>query len=579
MRRTIFLLPLVFFICSTADAQRVAIDGRFADWDSLAVLASDPVGDGGSAGVDFTRLQADNDSEWLYLSFDTGSEMLIQDENSMQLAIDADANPATGSSVQGIGAELLWNFGNRSGTVRLGSSTIPIKHADIRLVPAPSMTSRRFEIALRRATVLGGRPLFTSDSIRIALADPGGDLLPDASGGATYHFHSKGDQAGGERLIRDPEAGSMRLLTWNTLFNGLLESRRQPAYTRMLRAMKPDIMCFQECFDISAADVLSFIQSILEPPAGRSWRALKRDQGDILVTHLDVDGIWQLQSEYREPAYLLRTPADEPLLLFNCHFRCCTANGHRQKEADGVIRFLRDAKKAGGSVTLSEGTPIVLVGDLNLVGDYQQYLTLINGDIVNNAFFGVDAPPDWDGGPWTELQPRHPSSHFSFTWDDDGSSFAPGKLDFILYTASVLDVTQNMLVDPRQISPGQRIRLGINESDAVTASDHLPRFADIRWKNSSAVEDAIPAAWNIGSVYPQPARRQLSVNVSAERRVALQFSLHDILGRNIALTEADTQLDAGTYPHRFALQELRPGMYFLRITDGTRSEHRPVIIE
>jgi endonuclease/exonuclease/phosphatase family metal-dependent hydrolase len=347
----------------------------------------------------------------------------------------------------------------------------------------------------------------------------------------------------------------------------------------MLRALQPDIMCFQECFDISAADVLTFIQSILQPPAGRSWRALKRDQGDVIVTHLDIEDSWQLQSEYRESAYLLRTPAGQPLLLLNCHFRCCTANDHRQKEADGVIRFLRDAKSPGGTVTVSEGTPIVLVGDLNLVGDYRQYETLITGDILNNAGFGADEAPDWDGGSWTDLEPRHPSSLFNFTWDDSGSNYAPGKLDYMLYTASVLEVTQDMVVDPREISAGQRLRLGIEQGDASAASDHLPRIADLRWKNSSAVEAVAPAAWRIGAIYPQPARRQLKVDVNANRPLELRFFLHDILGRRIALSDAGNSRGIGTFPYEIALPELQPGMYFLGITDGIRSENRPIVVE
>ncbi|MFZ1728659.1 MAG: endonuclease/exonuclease/phosphatase family protein [Bacteroidota bacterium] len=576
--RIVFFLIVLYGLSASAMAQRVAIDGRFADWDSLAVLASDPIGDAGIGGVDFTRLQADNDGEWLYLSFDTGSDLLIQDGNSISLAIDTDANSATGTKTQGIGAELIWDFGDRQGGVIIGNIT-QVWQNDIRIITAPSMTSKRFEIALRRGTIINGNRLFPSDSLRLALSVNPGDRIPDANGGALYHFRNTGSDPGSERLIRDAEAGTLRLLSWNTLFNGLLESARQPAYTRMLRALKPDIMCFQECFDISAGDVLTFIQSILQPPSGRSWRALKRDQGDILVTHLDIDDSWQLQSEYRESAYQLRTPAGDPLLLLNCHFRCCTADDHRQKEADGVIRFIRDAKTAGGSVTVPEGTPIVLVGDLNLVGDHRQYETLVTGDIVNNAGFGADEAPDWDGGPWTELEPRHPSSLFTYTWDDAGSNFAPGKLDYMLYTASVLDVTQDMVVDPREISAGQRLRLGIEQSDASTASDHLPRIADLRWKNPSTVNAVAPAGWHFGSVYPQPAQRQLSISVNSERPVTLQLSLHDILGRSIALP-AITAAHSGTgTQHNIALPELHPGVYFLRITDGLRSESRPVIVE
>ncbi len=576
--RIALLLLLLAGISAPCFAQRVAIDGLFADWDSLSVLAADPSGDAGSSGVDFTSLQVDDDVEWLYLAFDTGVDLLLQDGNSITLAIDTDADPATGTKIRGIGAEIFWQFGDREGGVQLGGIT-QVRQNDIRIITAPSMTSSRFEMALRRGTVVDGQPLFPSDSIRLALSDAAGDVLPNTTGGVAYAFRSAGVMPVVERLIRTPDAGSLRLLTWNTLFNGLLQAPRQPAYTRILRALRPDIMCFQECFDVSAAEVLAFIQTVIDPPSGRSWHALKRDAGDILVTHLEVEDSWLLQSEYRESAYLLRTEADERLLLLNCHFRCCAADNHRQREADGVIRFLRDAKTPGGTVTVPEGTPFVLVGDLNLVGDYRQYETLVTGDIVNNAAFGADEAPDWDGGSWAELEARHPSSLFNFTWDDGESSYSPGKLDYILYTASAVDITQDMVVDPREISPGQRLRLGIEINDAAIASDHLPRFADLRWKKADAVEAVAPGAWHIGAVYPQPAHRTVSVEVRADRPLALQYFLHDVLGRRIALSNRGEDTGGNAAPRSLTLPDLHPGVYFLLITDGIRKEYRPIVVE
>ncbi len=576
--RTVILILVFIGMYASCAAQRVAIDGGFADWDSLAVLATDPAGDAGSSGVDFTALQVDDDAEWLYVSFDTGVPLLLQGTNDIQLALDTDANPATGTPMSGIGAELFWNFEDKYGGVVLGSIS-QVWQSDVRLIIAPSMTSTRFELALRRGTVIDGKPLFPSDSIRIHLSDGIGDRLPDAGGGVLYTFRSSGVMPVVERLIRTPEPGAIRLLTWNTLFNGLLDAPRQPAYTRILQALRPDIMCFQECFDVSETEVLAFIQTVFDPPAGRSWHALKGDAGNVLVTHLDVEDSWLLQSAYRESAYLLRTPADEQLLLLNCHFRCCSADDHRQKEADGVIRFLRDAKTPGGTVTVDEGTPIVLVGDLNLVGDYQQYTTLIHGDIVDNTVFGADEAPDWNGAPWTELEPRHPTSLFTFTWDDSESGYCPGKLDYMLYTASVMDITQDMVVDPREMSAGQRMGHGIELTDASTASDHLPRFADLRWKNINTVESTAPATWQVSSVYPQPAQGHITVDIAGGRPVALQFQLHDVLGRRIALPAVEARASSAEGSQRIALPELHPGMYFLQITDGTRIESRPLVIE
>ena len=569
-----FLLVLVLIAgCGRLPAQDVAIDGRFADWDAMPALAGDPAHDGGPSGIDFTRVQVHDDALWLYLSFDTGIATLLQDNNGIRLAIDTDDDASTGRAMHGIGAELVWDFAQRQGTVYPGNS-VNVRHDDIRLIPAPSMTSSRFELAIRRGTVIGTRPLFPVDRIRVALSDSGGDRFPDGDGGVEYEFRFTGVQPVVEQLLRPVENGAIRLLSWNTLFNGPVDPARQPAYTRLLRAIRPDVLCLQECFDMSASDALDVVRSAIDAPVGHEWRAIKRDAGNILVTHLDVEHSWQVQAEYRASAFQLRTPDGENLLLINAHFRCCDADDHRQREADGLIRFLRDAKTSGGVVTVPEGTPIVLVGDLNLVGDHRQYETLVTGDIVNNVTYGPDAAPDWDGGAWTELPPRHPSSRFTYTWDDVESSYAPATLDYLFYTASVLTVTHDLVVDPRQISPGQRLRLGINEHDATLASDHLPRFADIRWKRTSATEAAAPASWDIGDIYPNPAMRMLSLPVTGAPSGPPHLRLSDLLGRTVDLPAASFSGDLLRQP----LPALAPGLYLLAITDGLRRILRPVLI-
>ena len=61
------------------------------------------------------------------------------------------------------------------------------------------------------------------------------------------------------------------------------------------------------------------------------------------------------------------------------------------------MAFIEAAKEPGGVLTLPAETPLVIVGDFNLVGDPQQLETLITGAIINDRLFGKGAAPDWDG--------------------------------------------------------------------------------------------------------------------------------------------------------------------------------------
>ena len=108
-----------------------------------------------------------------------------------------------------------------------------------------------------------------------------------------------------------------------------------------------------------------------------------------------------------------------------------------------ITRWIRDLRTRGGRIDLKPGTPIVVLGDLNVyMSDPAGHLkTLITGDINSEADFGSDYPPDWDGSELSDAKPKHNGTVDEFyTWRDDSLPYAPGALDRILYTDSVLAV-------------------------------------------------------------------------------------------------------------------------------------------
>ena len=122
LKRTVlssFIFSLVF------SGHPISIDGLFNDWDDVPVSVIDTEGDG--ANADFSVLKVTYDAEFLFIYFNMyDGEFLLQDWNSYHLFIDADNDISTGLEIHGIGAELDWTFGERSGIQYLNNEQLDI---------------------------------------------------------------------------------------------------------------------------------------------------------------------------------------------------------------------------------------------------------------------------------------------------------------------------------------------------------------------------------------------------------------------------------------------------------------------
>ena len=79
------------------------------------------------------------------------------------------------------------------------------------------------------------------------------------------------------------------------------------------------------------------------------------------------------------------------LSIVSAHPPCCNNEEGRQRELDGIAAWQLDLISPGG-LDLPRGTPIVVAGDMNLVGGSRQLATLLAGAIVDEATFGPSRP-------------------------------------------------------------------------------------------------------------------------------------------------------------------------------------------
>jgi endonuclease/exonuclease/phosphatase family metal-dependent hydrolase len=484
MNTCILCLVAVLMSATASRAQwlRTIHDGFTDEWTGWPVLAVDPAGD---HAVDLQLLQAARDETSLTFRLRLGTEFLLQESNTLRMLLDTDCNPATGTSVEGLGAELVWTFGSRSGTYRQGATTITVRHQHLGLRTLPTHSSTDYEITLDLAALPDGtHPLFPLDSLRAVFQVPSGDRLP-AAGHATVQIGSGSLPALPNTPLPRTGDGTLRVAAWNVLFGSLFDTGLTASYDRLLTALAPDIIAFEEVWDQSAAQTVTRLNQLV-PELG-PWTAVKRDVGNIIAARFPIRTSWLVQSGYRESAALIDASAvlGDSLLFVACHLRASGANAERQQEADGLIKFLHDARNPGGAITLRAGTPIVLAGDFNLVGDRQQLTTLLTGDIVDNATYGPDSPPDWDGSDLADLVPRFANRPEVATWWNNSSTYLPGRLDFILTTDSVLEAVRSGVVATPFLGDSLLAAWNLEAGDSWSASDHFIVWADLRLPQSS----------------------------------------------------------------------------------------------
>jgi len=247
---------------ATATQFAVTVDGVFTDWADVAVAYTDASGDG--SGADFGRLWIADDDRFLFLRLEVGAELDLSENNSLRIYLDTDNNAGTGMPVAGIGAELEWRFGDRQGFFVAGGSTT-VFHEDIRFRAGPTVTATEFEMAFGRDMLPDGQnALFPGPVVRIVVRDPaGGDQLPGSGDLVTYTMDVGSLPAEPPIALARQQPADLRLATFNVLTDSPWDGGEAPRFGRLVAAADPDIICFQEIYDHSAAQTAALVGSWL----------------------------------------------------------------------------------------------------------------------------------------------------------------------------------------------------------------------------------------------------------------------------------------------------------------------------
>lgn len=571
MVRDLLIFALMLLTAASpllAESARILVDGLFSDWEYLDPVYTDPGGDQTSGDIDFGRLWIANDENWLHVCLEVGGEINLQGDNRITIFLDTDNDAATGQQWHGIGAELGWTFGNRIGFFVAETFSFDIRHDRIGLVSAPTFTGTRFEFAFEiDATPVGPYPLFQGDTIGVVIADSeGGDVIPDVGESVVYAFDDTPLVPVVPVSLRKRDESQVRFLTYNVLFDGIFDPDKRRSFDRILNAIGPDIIGFQEIYNHSAEETRDLVAGML--PWKGEWYGSKAGPDIITVSNYPITGTYPIGAN---GAFLidLGDEYNSEVLFVVAHPPCCDNDEGRQVEVDAMMAFVRDAKSGAGALDLPAGTPIVILGDMNFVGDRRQLNTVLTGEIVNTGTYGAWFRPDWDETDLADVRPLHTNSPLTMTWRDEASSYWPGRLDFVVYTDAVLDIGNNFVLSTGEMHEDTLAAYGLLESDTAVASDHLPVVSDFTIEPAGHIPP--PETY----VSPNPARHGTTAIVFGERFVGTskQVAYYDVMGKRVRQESAGPGDINLLWDGRNADgHTVAPGIYFAVIENASVQE-------
>jgi endonuclease/exonuclease/phosphatase family metal-dependent hydrolase len=589
---------LILFLASILFAQeRILIDENFSDWNNINTFYEDPIGDNQYGEFDFQTMRITNDEEYLYLSIQTTEEINLVSNNFIALLIDTDNNVSTGKLSGGIGAELEYIFGMRQGKSYLPDENI-VDHSDIGFIGSPTFTSDEFEFAIKRKSYLSGLPLFTNDTIKLKFISYTSisfsdyyDQSPDTSGYEYVFKESESDLLPAYSIEKE-DSNYLRMLAYNIERDGIIETGNTTEFGHIFGAIKPEIIGFTEIYEHTSEKVADRMEFFLPSGEGEAWYHEKEGEYDIvLLSRYPIKESFTIESEASHDAsgaFLLdlRPKHDTDILVIVAHPKCCGGTEEdekRQNQFDAIISFLREAVTPGGILTIQDNIPIVIMGDMNLVGDSRQYETLITGDIEYNDIYGDDFIPDWDGSDLDDAIPFVTNTGMTYTTNP--RSFPPGRLDFLVYTGSVMTKINSYVFDTSRLTDDQLAEYGLVEED-TKVSDHLPVVVDFDITPITDVKkkDNTPEKLRLLQNFPNPFNPVTTIKYSVPdigksetlpagrqelkgRNVSLK--IFDLLGREIA-TLVNEKQRPGNYEVEFSsqsgsVQNLTSGIYFYTI--------------
>lgn len=475
----------------------VSMDGKVAEWPADASVAMDDQ-------FAYFRLSVQNEQFTLQAAPQT-----------VAVLIDCDADPATGKYLylgkdeQGrakkLGADLEIQFSPMNAadpakpkkgvalfSLAKDGSRKAIERGTLDVVFLPTYASPWYELRVSRhmkgRAELPQRGLFSSGATTgvfvlygdtretagqiVGYADPFGIASPPAPAAAPEWRPTVMD-------LPKKDARELRVVSYNVIKSKPLSS--PDTFKRIFDALEPDFILLQE-WEADDTVTQGWFNALVSSPTGWFVQASPAADCAIISRHALTSFGSEAAEGVPNPMPLREgqtarpwTPrfigafAHTPLgtvVLGSGHLKCCGSKDSpedqlRIAETESINRYLH-----GGLVT-SPAKMRIIGGDFNLVGSRTPLDVLVKQ---------LDSGQDL-----AVAEPVVLGTPIKYTWYDNTTDFTPGRLDYVTYSASSLDVSRAFVLDTTILAEESLYRIGLSPNDTL-GSDHLPVVVDFRVK-------------------------------------------------------------------------------------------------
>lgn len=449
IRPCVFAVTFSLILIGKLSASVIRIDGAFQDWKDVGVCAHDPRGDAKGA-FDITKVYAASQGSILYLRFDTTNLLNLQSgpeaEGTLLVVIDLPNAQQLILDTRGRQAFLNDSLKERIPWDRL------------KYIVGPTCARNEFEIQID----LGGFNINRGDAISIQFN--GSDQL---SAPVTFTFSQPSETPKRRSHRRDPGT-NVRIVSFNTYFEGLSDPNREEAMGRLLNCVNGDVYCFQEEWKTEGHGEI--LKRLMPLENEKEWH-IHKVHGNVIASKYPLKALPSKNDMYAA-AYI--ELAENNLFIINVHLK---AMGYidseedrlRIRQANDIIAMIDGIHKGQYGKDEAPGTKpaIVIVGDFNLVGSRTPLDLILDKKVFDLKDWLIpnligESVITWRGG-----------SH---------ASFSPGKLDYIIYSAKTLIRRNGFILNSELLNRTERKQLSLDAADSKL-SDHLLITVDFQFSD------------------------------------------------------------------------------------------------